>query len=77
MSLYDSKFYYVHKCNTAKKIWDTFEMIYGISLRIEQEKMNTRDEEDDDTTFKHFSKFRNIRSYIGTFITNQYLRVKN
>lgn len=39
--------------------------------------MNTRGEEDEDTIHQCFSKFRSVRNHIGTFTTNQYLRVKN
>lgn len=75
MSLDDSHFIYVYNCKTAKEIWDTLEMIYGISPSIEQEEMNTGSKANEDITHKYFSKFRNIRNYISTFFTNQYLRV--
>lgn len=39
--------------------------------------MNIRGEKDEGFFNKCFSKFGNVRSYIGTFITNQYLRIKN
>lgn len=54
MSLDDSKFYHVHKCNTAKEIWDTLDMIYRVSPSIELEKMNPRGEDDEYTTFECF-----------------------
>lgn len=75
MTLYYRKFHYVHPYNTAKKSWDTLKMIYGVSPSIKQEKMNTRGEKDEDTNHKCFSKFRNIRNYLGNFITNKYLRI--
>lgn len=34
MSLDDSKFYGVHHCKNAKEMWDTLDMIYGVSLSI-------------------------------------------
>lgn len=58
-------------------MWDTLEKIYGVSPSIEQEDMNTRGKQDKDINVKCFSKFRNIGSCIGTFFTNQCLRVKN
>lgn len=64
MSLDYSKFYYVHPFNTAKEICDTLEIVNGVSLSIEQEKMNTRGGENEDTTFSCFSKFRNVREII-------------
>lgn len=39
--------------------------------------MNIWGEEDENTTFNCFSKFRNIRNYIGKFVSNQCVRVKN
>lgn len=77
MSLGDIKFYYVHQLNSAKEMWDTLEMIHGVSSSIEQEDMNTRGEYDEDVNLKCFLKNRNVRIYIGTFITNQCLRVKD
>lgn len=56
---------------------DTLEMMYGVSPSIQQEEMNTQVAEDKDTTFRCFLKFRNFKNYIGTFVTNQCLRVKN
>lgn len=58
-------------------MWDTLEMIYGVSQSIKQEEMNTRGEEDESITHQCSTKFRISRNYIGTFITNQYLRVKS
>lgn len=58
-------------------MWDIIKMLYGALPSIKQEKMNTRGEEDKDTTLKCFSKLRNFGKYIGKFITNKYLRVKN
>lgn len=52
-------------------------MINEVSPSVEQEEMNTRGEKDEYTTFKCFSKFRNIRNYIGKFVSNQCLIVKN
>lgn len=39
--------------------------------------MNTRGEEDEDVNLKCFKKHRNVINYIGTFITNQCIRVNN
>lgn len=39
--------------------------------------MNIRDEEDEDTAFKCFSKFRNNIYFIGTFVAKQCIRFKN
>lgn len=58
-------------------MWDTFEKIYGVSPSIEQEKMNTRDKEEENTTFNHFLKLRNIGKYVGNYTTSKYLIVKN
>lgn len=69
MSLDDSKFFYVHNCKTTKEMWDNIEMINEVSPSVEQEEMNTRGEKDEYTTFKCFSKFRNIRNYIGKFVS--------
>lgn len=44
---------------------------------LKQEDMNKRGKEDEDITLRYFSNFINIGSCIETFITNQYLRVKN
>lgn len=52
-------------------------MIYRVSPIIEKEKMNTWSKEDKDTTLSCFSKFRNVKNYIRTCITNQCLRFKN
>lgn len=71
------KFHCVHHFQTAKKMWDTLKMIYGVSLSIKQEKMNTWGEEDKDTTRKCFSKIGNIGKYVGNCITNKYPRFKN
>lgn len=57
-SLYDSIFFNVHDCKTAKEIWDTLEMIYGASPSIEHEEINRRGEEVEDTTFKPFSNLK-------------------
>lgn len=64
MSLDDSIFYYVHHCKNVKEMWDTLEMIHEISPSIEQKEMNTRGEEDENVTYKCFSKFRSIRNHI-------------
>lgn len=77
MFIDDIKFFYVHRCKTAKEMWNALEMIYKVFPSIKQEEMDTRGEEDEHTSFKCFSKFRNIRNYIGTFVANQCLRVKN
>lgn len=45
ISLDDSQFFYVHNWKSAKEMWETLEMIYGISLNIKQERMKTRGEE--------------------------------
>lgn len=58
-------------------MWDTLEMIYGVSPNIEQEWMNTQGEEDEFFIYKCFYKFINVRNNIIKFITNKYLRVKN
>lgn len=71
-----TKCFYVHYCKTYKEMWNTLKMIYGVYPSIELEEMNARGKEDGDTTFKCFSKFRNIEIYIGTFLNNQYLRIK-
>lgn len=36
MSLDDINLIYVYNCKTAKEIWNTFEMIYGVSPNIER-----------------------------------------
>lgn len=59
MSLNDSKFHYVYRCQTTKEIWDSLEMIYRVSPSIKQEKMNTRGKEEENKTLKCFSKLRN------------------
>lgn len=41
MSLIENQFFYVLRCNSAKEMWDTLEMINGVSPSIEQERMNT------------------------------------
>lgn len=65
MPLDESKLIYVHNCKIAEEMWDTLEMIYEVSSGIEQEEMNTWGEENEYITHKYFSKFRNIRDYIG------------
>lgn len=75
MSLDDTKIFYVHHCKIVEEMWDTLEMKYEDSPSIEQEEMNPRDEENEDFAFKFFSKFRNIRNCIRTFVASQYLRV--
>lgn len=42
MSLDENKILYDLNCNSAKKMWDNLEMIYGVSSSIEQECLNTR-----------------------------------
>lgn len=42
-----------------------------------KEEMNTRGKEDENVTFKRSLKFRNIGNYVGMFVVNQYLRIKN
>lgn len=54
-------------------MWDTLEMIYGFFDSIEQEQINTQGEEDENTSFKCFSKVRNIKNYIRTLVTKQCL----
>ena len=76
MFLNFSKLLYVYNFNSAKEMWDT-EMIYEVSPSIEQERMNTRDKEDECFIHKYFPKFRNIINYIGIFVTNKCLRIKN
>lgn len=49
-------------------------MIDEDSSSIEQEEMNIRSNED--IIHQCFSKFKITRNYIGTFFTNQYLRIK-
>lgn len=44
ISLDDNQLFYVHNCNFAKEMWNTPEMIYGISPNIELQRMNTRGE---------------------------------
>lgn len=51
--------------------------MYGVSPTINQEEMNTRGEENEGLFHKLSSNFRNFRNYIGTFVTNQYLTIKN
>lgn len=58
-------------------MWDTLEMIYGVSLSIKQGRMNTSGEKDECFIHKCFSKFINVGNNIRTFVTNKYLRVKN
>lgn len=58
-------------------MWDTLEMIYGFFDSIEQEQINTQGEEDENTSFKCFSKVRNIKNYIRTLVTKQCLWIKN
>lgn len=52
-------------------------MIYGVSSSIKQEEMNIRGKEDEDIIHQRFPNFRIARNYIGPFVTNQYLRIKN
>lgn len=66
-----------YKCKSIKEIWDTLRMIYEVSPNIKWEEMNTHDEEDEWFIHKCFCKFKNVRNYIGMFITNEYLRVNN
>lgn len=61
MYLDDNQFFYVHKCKSTKKMWNTVEMIYEVSPSVEQERMNTRGEEDDCFIHKFLSKFKNVR----------------
>ena len=57
-------------------MWDTFEMIYGVSSKYRtREDEHTRQRKN--TTFNYFSKLRNIGKYVGNCITNKYLIVKN
>lgn len=48
MTLDDSKLLHIYNCNTVKEIWDTLEMLHGVSPSIEQEEMNIRGKEDKD-----------------------------
>lgn len=75
--LNENQFLYILKCNSAKEMWDTLEMIYGLSPSIKQNGMNTRDEEDECFFHKCFSNFKNIWRYVRTFVSNKYIRVKN
>lgn len=50
-------------------------MIYGVFPSLKQEKMNTWGEKDGDFTFNFLSKFRNIKNYIGTFVTSKCIRI--
>lgn len=63
ISLDDFKLHDVRHCKTAKKIWDTLDVIYEGSPSIEREKMNTRDKEYIDTNHECFSIFRNIKFF--------------
>ena len=58
-------------------MWDTLEIIYGVSPSVKQEKMNQRGEEDDFFIHKWFPKFRNVRENIRMLFSNKYQRVKN
>lgn len=52
-------------------------MVYGVSSSIEQDEMNIQVKEDEGLFHKYSSNFRNVRKFIGTFVTNKYLRIKN
>lgn len=77
MFLNFNKLLYVYNFNSAKEMWDTLEMSYKVSPSIEQERMNTRDKEDEYFIHKYFPKFINIINYIGIFVTNKCLSIKN
>lgn len=74
MPLNDNKLLYVHHCKISKEIWDSLEMIYGVSSSIKQKEINICEE---DVTFKCLSNFRSISNYVGNCMTNKYLRAKN
>lgn len=42
MNLDDSKLFYILNCKTDKEVWDTLEMMYRVSLSIDQKEMNLR-----------------------------------
>lgn len=67
----------IYNCKTTNKILYTLETIYGFSPSIDQEEMNIRGLEDESLFHNYSSNFRNDRNYIGTFVTSQYLRIKN
>lgn len=52
-------------------------MIHEAFSSIEQEKMNTRGKDGEVTNHGYFYKFRNIGNYVGNYINNKYLRIKN
>lgn len=41
ISFNDNQFLYDHNFKSTKEMWDTLEMIYGVSPCIKQDKMNT------------------------------------
>lgn len=73
----DGELLYVYNCNTVKERWDTLEMICGVSPSIKQEEMNTWGKEIEGLFHKFFWNLRNFRSYIRTFVSNKYIRIKN
>lgn len=75
--LEENQFFYVHTCNSAKEMCDTYEMIYGVSSSIKQERMNTRDDEDEFFFHKSFSILRKFSNNIKTLVAKKYLKIKN
>ena len=61
MTLDDSKLLYIYNCKTTKEIWDTLEMIYGVSPSIEQEEMNIRGKKDEDNILNSFESLEILK----------------
>lgn len=83
MFLNENKFLYVLNCNYTKEVWDTLKMIYGISLSIKQERMNTRVQEvvtlNECEFYLHrwCSTIRNLGGHVRTFVINKYIKINN
>lgn len=71
----DSKLRYVYNYKYTKQIYSQNDK-WSFS-KYQTRRMNTQGEEVEWFIHKYFSKFRKVINYIGTFVTNQYLIVKN
>lgn len=64
MTLDDIELLYIYNYKTAKEIWNTLEMIYGVSPSIDQEKINIQYEEGEGLFHMCTVNFRNVKNYI-------------
>lgn len=80
-ALNSKEFCYVFNCDSAKEVWDTFEIIHGVSPKTEQERTSTKiyefgmPNEYESHSHRLYSIIGTHGGYIRTFVSNNYIRI--